>query len=265
MLKTTYYISKMDCPSEEQLIRMALSDIESIRKLEFDIAHRKLVVFHTNDDDTITQKLKVLNLGAAFEETLSVEYQETHTDHAAQEKKLLWQVLIINVLFFALELITGFVSQSMGLVADSMDMLADSIVYSLALLAAYGIVKQKKNVAKAAGFFQLILAVFGFVEVLRRFVFVETMPDFQTMIVVSVLALLGNSLCLYLLQKSKSSEAHVQASMIFTSNDVIVNLGVICAATLVYFTHSKYPDMIVGAVVFVLVARASFAILKLAK
>jgi Co/Zn/Cd efflux system component len=55
------------------------------------------------------------------------------------------------------------------------------------------------------------------------------MPDFKTMIVVSVLALIANVLCLYLLQKNKSKEAHMQASMIFTSNDVIINSGVIIA------------------------------------
>jgi Co/Zn/Cd efflux system component len=53
--------------------------------------------------------------------------------------------------------------------------------------------------------------------------------------------------------------------MIFTSNDVIVNIGVIIAGTLVYFTHSKYPDLIVGTIVFGLVAKGAFRILKLSK
>jgi Co/Zn/Cd efflux system component len=57
----------------------------------------------------------------------------------------------------------------------------------------------------------------------------------------------------------------MQASMIFTSNDVIVNIGVIIAGALVYFTQSKYPDLIVGAIVFLLVAKGSVRILKLSK
>ena len=91
------------------------------------------------------------------------------------------------------------------------------------------------------------------------------MPDFQTMIVVSVLALIANVICLYLLQKGKSKEAHMQASMIFTSNDVIVNLGVIVAGGLVYLTNSKYPDLIVGTIVFFIVVQGAFKILKLSK
>src|SRR5690606_17922609 len=103
--------------------------------------------------------------------------------------------------------------------------------------------------------FQLLLAIFGFTEVIRRFVGFEEIPAFQTMIIISILALIGNGLCLYLLQKSKSKEAHMQASMIFTSNDVIVNLGVIVAGGLVYLTNTKYPDLIIGTIVFAVVTR----------
>ncbi|MNE79983.1 zinc transporter ZitB [compost metagenome] len=85
------------------------------------------------------------------------------------------------------------------------------------------------------------------------------------MIIISIFALIGNWLSLYLLQRSKSDEAHMQASMIFTSNDILVNIGVIIAGILVYFTNSKIPDLVVGAVVFLIVARGAFRILKLAK
>ena len=153
----------------------------------------------------------------------------------------------------------------MGLVADSLDMLADSIVYGLALFAVGGTITRKKNIAKSAGYFQLTLAVFGFIEVIRRFVGTETVPAFQTMIIISILALIGNGLCLYLLQKSKSKEAHMQASMIFTSNDVIINTGVITAGLLVNWLNSSYPDLIIGAIVFIIVARGAYRILQLAK
>ena len=85
------------------------------------------------------------------------------------------------------------------------------------------------------------------------------------MIIVSVMALIANVLCLYLLQKNKSKEAHMQASMIFTSNDVIINSGVIIAAILVKLINSSYPDLIIGALVFLIVAKGAYRILKLAK
>jgi len=132
------------------------------------------------------------------------------------------------------------------------------------LFAVGGTVARKNNIAKFAGYFQIVLAVIGFVEVVRRFIGIEAMPNFKTMIVVSVLALIANVICLYLLQKNKSKEAHMQASMIFTSNDIIVNSGVIVAGFLVHWLNSSYPDLIIGAIVFVVVARGAYRILKLA-
>jgi Co/Zn/Cd efflux system component len=263
MNKTTFKISKMDCPSEEQMIRMKLGGLTNIKSLHFDIANRQLDVFHTENFDQILQRLESLKFDAKLVESISAD-NTTFIDNNKNERKLLWQVLIINFFFFALELVTGFVSKSLGLVADSFDMLADSIVYGLAIIAVGGTMTRKNNIAKSAGYFQLILSVFGFIEVVRRFLGHEELPNFQTMIIISFLALIGNALCLYLLQKSKSNEAHMQASMIFTSNDVIVNIGVILAGGLVYWTDSKYPDLIVGTIVFIIVGQGSFKILKLA-
>jgi Co/Zn/Cd efflux system component len=86
------------------------------------------------------------------------------------------------------------------------------------------------------------------------------------MIIVSVFALIANGFCLYILQKSKSKEeAHMKASMIFTSNDVIINLGVIIAAILVSLLNSNKPDLVVGTIVFILVIKGAFRILKLSR
>jgi len=175
-------------------------------------------------------------------------------------------VLLINFAFFLLEMTTGLLSKSMGLVADSLDMLADSFVYGISLFAVGGTLILKKRIAKIAGYFQITLAVIGFIEVLRRFFAMERLPDFTTMMVISIFALMANGLCLYLLQKSKSKdEVHMKASMIFTSNDVIINLGVIAAGLSVNWLQSNKPDLIIGAIVFVLVVQGAMRILRLAK
>jgi Co/Zn/Cd efflux system component len=85
------------------------------------------------------------------------------------------------------------------------------------------------------------------------------------MIGVSIFALIANAVCLFLLQKSKSNEAHMKASMIFTSNDVIINAGVIIAGVLVLLTQSKFPDLVIGLIVFLIVVRGAIRILKLGK
>lgn len=254
----------MDCPSEEQMIRMKLTDLAIIESLDFNIPDRQLTVYHTQGYELIFHRLNSLKFDTSLIDSVAIEAY-TSLDNSNEDRRLLWQVLAINVLFFVLELITGFISNSMGLVADSLDMLADSIVYSLALFAVGGTIMRKKKIAKTAGYFQLVLAFVGFLEVVRRFVGLEEAPTFQTMVIISMLALIGNGLCLYLLQKSKSSDAHMRASMIFTSNDVIVNIGVMLAGGLVYLTNSKYPDLIVGTIVFVIVGQGAYKILRLSQ
>lgn len=263
MDKTVFEIAKMDCPSEENLIRMKLKDIESVQNLDFDIENRKLTVYHVGQHNEIETAIHQLNLNARLLETNQTN--QMVLSESSNQRKLLWTVLLINFGFFIIEITTGFVSRSMGLVADSLDMLADSIVYGLSLFAVGSTIAFKKRIAKASGYFQIILAVLGFIEVIRRFVGIDTLPSFETMIVVSTFALVGNGTCLYLLQKSKSQEAHMKASMIFTSNDVIINIGVITAGILVHLLDSNKPDLIIGAIVFVLVIQGAFRILKLGK
>lgn len=263
MQKTIFEISKMDCPSEEQLIQMQLNEFSNIKNLDFDIPNRKLTIFHEGGIDKIEKALLSLNLGS---KKVSTEVDSTSTFFEnSNQRKLLWTVLAINFAFFLIEMTTGFISKSMGLVADSLDMLADSFVYGISIFAVGGSVLRKKNIAKIAGHFQIILATIGFVEIIRRYFGVEKLPDFSTMVIVSIFALIANGICLYLLQKSKSKDAHIQASMIFTSNDVIINLGVITAGFLVNWLNSSKPDLLIGTIVFILVIQGALRILKLSK
>ena len=254
----------MDCPSEENMIRLKLDGIQDIQKLEFDLEARKLVIYHSAENPEIAVRLEQLNLGSERIETVAFKGEVEKEGNEAQSK-LLWTVLAINLGFFLIEIITGLISRSMGLVADSLDMFADASVYGLSLWAVGSTVARKKSVARFSGIIQLILAGLGIFEVIRRFILVETVPDFRMMIVVSILALIANSICLYLLQRSKSNEAHMKASMIFTSNDVIINSGVIVAGILVFLTQSKYPDLIVGGIVFIIVVEGAIRMLKLGK
>ena len=263
MNKSTFIISQMDCPSEEQMIRMKLESYEQIKYLDFDIPNRKLEVYHHEGIEDIHSSISELKLGDKFigSEEAEVPVMENET----KQKNILWWVLGINFGFFLVEMITGWISSSMGLIADSLDMLADSIVYALSLFAVGGAVSRKKKVAKFSGYFQMLLATLGFTEVLRRFFMSSETPLFQWMIIISSLALAGNLISLWLINKAKSNEVHMQASAIFTSNDIIVNGGVILAGVLVYFLGSKWPDLIIGGIVFTFVMRGAIKILKLSR
>lgn len=264
MYKTTYRIKKMDCAAEEGLIRMKLDQISGIRALTFDIPERRLEVVHEGSADNITKAIDSLNFNSSVVETSMLTGGEAPKyESPLVQRKVLIQVLAINFFFFILEVITGLIAGSMGLVADSLDMLADAIVYGLALFVVGKAAVHKRNIAKLTGYLQLLLALAGFTEVIRRFAGHAEAPDFTLMVVISTLALGGNVLSLYLLQRSKSKEVHMKATMICTSNDVIVNFGVIVAGVLVYFTSSPLPDLVIGTIVFSLVGYGAMRILKI--
>ena len=262
MQKTIFEISKMDCPTEENIIRLKLDEISSIVSLNFDLAHRKLVIYHIGEIEEIEKSIHELNLGA--KKILTEKTQQDDFENNKNQTKLLVIVLLINFAFFIIEMTTGIISKSMGLIADSLDMLADSFVYGISLFAVGGTLSRKKRIAKLAGYFQIVLAIIGLIEVLRRFFGEEKLPEFTTMIIVSLFALLANAICLFILQRSKNKEdAHIKASMIFTSNDVIINVGVILSGLLVNWSSSNKPDLIIGTIVFVLVIQGALRILKL--
>lgn len=264
---TTWIIKKMDCTSEEQMIRMKLAGFDTIHSMQFDIPGRTLRIIHTGDTTPMDEALASLGLDSSLRESIEVESFESGSATAddSHQRKLLIAVLGINFFFFVLEMVTGVISRSMGLVADSLDMLADAIVYGLALWAVGSHLTRKKSVAKLAGIFQLALAVLGFAEVVRRFILPSETPEFIQMITISFLALLGNTASLLILNRTQDREAHIEASKIFTSNDVIANAGVILAGLLVWFTGTRYPDLVVGTIVFYLVLTGAIRILKLAK
>lgn len=263
MNKTTFIISKLDCPSEENLIKLKLDGHDYV-KLEFDIARRTLIVYHYGSINAIFNALKELKLGCQFVDTVDFD-DSLLSVKLVSDRVLLWYVLFINALMFVFELLAGCFSNSMGLIADSLDMLADAIVYGLSIYSVGKIISVKKKVAKLSGYLQLFLAFWGMSEVIKRFVYMYKQPDYKTMIIVSIIALLGNVFSLFLLQKSKSKEVNMKASMIFTSNDIIVNFGVIVAGILVYVTKSHSPDLIIGSMVFLLVTNGAVRILKLAQ
>ncbi|MDY6797914.1 MAG: cation transporter [Pseudomonadota bacterium] len=264
---STYKVPKMDCPSEERMIRMALNSFDSIQSLSFDLSNRELEVIHEGGPEPITSKLETLGLGASLQKTEeasadSVRAAELSTANETEESGTLWVLLAINGLMFLVEMTMGLIAQSAGLIADSLDMLADAAVYGLALYAVGHGIKMQVRAAHVAGILQLILAAGVLVEVGRRFLFGSDPQSLMMMTVASV-ALIANISCLLLIAKHREGGAHMKASWIFSANDVVINLGVILAGLLVAWTGTNYPDLIIGGIVGAIVLIGAKRILAL--
>jgi Co/Zn/Cd efflux system component len=187
--------------------------------------------------------------------------QDEPVTTAQVQRGTLLLLIAINGVMFVVELATGWMAQSMGLIADSLDMLADAGVYGLALLVVGSSPLRKAQAAAASGCLQLGLASLVLVEVLRKWIH-GSEPVSGLMIGVSLFALAANVACLYLLRGHRHGEVHMRASWIFSTTDVQANVGVIIAGVLVSVTSSSAPDLIIGALVCGIVARGGLRILR---
>ncbi len=165
-----------------------------------------------------------------------------------QQKSILIRLLLINAFMFVFEISLGWYAQSTGLIADSFDMLADAIVYAIGLYAIGKSLQHKANAALISGWFQGALALLILVDVLRR-IFIGSEPVSAFMMGVGVIALIANVYCLMLIQKHKDGEVHMRASWVFSKNDVIANIGVITGGLLVWLLDSRWPDLVIGVLI----------------
>jgi Co/Zn/Cd efflux system component len=264
--KSTFAVPRMDCPSEENLIRMVLQDLEGVESLSFDLSGRQLVAVHGGPVGEVLQKLERLGLGAALMGSTTVPSGSARTRPSrsddTDEARTLWILLAINAAMFLLELSVGLVAQSTGLIADSLDMFADAAVYGLSLYAVGRAAAMKTRAAHLAGWLQLLLAFGALAEVARRFMS-GSEPASALMMGMGLIALAANVTCLLLIARKRDAGAHMKASYIFSANDVLANAGVIVAGGLVAWTGSAYPDLLIGGVIGLIVLNGARRILQL--
>ena len=185
---------------------------------------------------------------------------EIEANDKAQRKVLRW-LLAINALMFVVENVTGLLASSTSLLADSLDMLADAIVYGISLYAVGRGTAQKLRAAFLSGLFQMTLAALVLFDVVRRFISGES-PDPVWMIGVGMIALVANLCCFALIDRQREGGIHMRASWIFSRNDVVANLSVILAGTLVWIFHSRLPDLVIGLAISLLVLWGGISIIS---
>lgn len=265
---SVFHVPKMDCPSEENLIRTAFSSLGEAVTLEFDIPNRSVRVYHSNMATPVEKAMASVGLGATLislesvgREAVQKVMEAAKSDEARESRVLRW-LLTINAIMFVLEFGVGIVAQSTGLIADSLDMFADAAVYCVSLFAVGKAAKLKLKAAHISGWLQLALGLGILLEVLRRVIY-GSEPVSTLMMSVGAVALAANITCLMLIFKSRNQGAHMKASWIFSANDVLANAGVITAGILVAVTESQIPDLVIGIIIGLVVLNGARRILLL--
>jgi len=183
---------------------------------------------------------------------------------AELERQTLWALLAINGTMFIVEMVMGWWADSTALIADSLDMFADASVYCVALYAVARSHRIQANAATLSGILQIALGIGVLIEVVHRF-FYGSAPVSVLMMVVGAVALIANVSCLMLIAKHRKGGIHMRASWIFSTNDVIANIGVIISGGLVMYLGNRFPDLVIGTLISVVVLRGGLHILREAR
>lgn len=176
-------------------------------------------------------------------------------------KKVLWLALIINLTMFFLELAFSFSADSVSLVADSIDFLGDSANYGVSLFVLGSVVatRAKASLLKAA-----TMAAFG-IWVIGTVIFnaiSNSNPEPQTMGVLGFIAMIANLVVAIMLYSFRDGDSNMKSVWLCTRNDVIGNIAVLMAASGVFLTTTRWPDLIVAFGMGALSLHSSVEVIK---
>ena len=170
-------------------------------------------------------------------------------------------VLAINAVMFLVELTAGLIAGSVSLVADSLDMLGDALVYGFSLYVVARSEKLKAIAALFKGGIMAVLGLFVLGQAIYKILFPHV-PAYEAIGVIGLLALAANSLCFFLLWRHRSDDINMSSVWLCSRNDVIANVSVLFAAAGVWYTHSGWPDILVGLALAILFLRSAIFVLR---
>jgi Co/Zn/Cd efflux system component len=165
-------------------------------------------------------------------------------------------VLAINAVMFVVELASGVLARSTALLSDSVDNLGDALTYGLSLYAVSRDARAKAKVALFKGGLILIAGLFVMGQLVYGILH-PGVPVFETMGIVSLLALVANATCLALLWKHRAEDVNMNSVWECSRNDIASNTAVFVAAGAVWFTQSGWPDIAVGLALACLFLRSA--------
>lgn len=192
--------------------------------------------------------------------------------HPTTSKNLMWSIGI-NTVIVIFEIIFGLLSRSFALITDALHNISDigSMVLSLwgESLAdkpqtekrTYGYKRAEILIAFVNG--GVLLAIVGFVlvEAVLRLFHPESVSGL-TMLIVAGVALLGNGLATYLLQKGADKNLNLKSAWLHSMQDALFSLGVVVSALIIYFTDWNWLDPVVSIVISIFLFKEIFSILS---
>src|SRR6266536_683141 len=188
------------------------------------------------------------------------DFPDPHRGNPAY-RRVLWAVLAINAVMFAVEIGAGLAAGSAALQADALDFLGDAANYGISLFVVGMALRYRAMAALAKG---ATMGVFGLwvIAAVVWHAMHGTLPSAYTMGAVGFAALAANAASFGLLWAYRGGDANMRSAWICTRNDVLGNLAVLLAALGVLGTGTAWPDIVVAATMAALALQSACTVIR---
>jgi len=193
--------------------------------------------------------------------------------HPPRGTRYLGIALGITISFFIIELIGGFLTNSLALLTDAWHMLNDVLALSLGLVAAwlalrpitvkktYGYYRAEILAAFLNGIFLWAIVVFIFYQAIQR---IQQPAEVESlnMLVIAVFGLTANGLSAVVLSKSKNESLNVRGAFLHVVADTLGSVGAISAGLIMFFTRWYQADPLISMMIGVLIFYSSGKLIR---
>jgi Co/Zn/Cd efflux system component len=180
---------------------------------------------------------------------------------SAAYKRVLGIVIALNVLGFGVVGIGSWLANSAALAANTLDFAADAATYALSLWAIGRSVEVRSGAAlfKGASLGAMAVGILGF-AIWRTLSGAE--PDGGAISGLGLFGVSANLVAAALLVRFRDGDANVRSVWLCTRNDLVQCLAVTVTGVAVSLTHSRWPDLIVGALLAAVFLRSAWLIIS---
>ncbi|MDP2931812.1 MAG: cation diffusion facilitator family transporter [Chloroflexota bacterium] len=172
--------------------------------------------------------------------------------------------LILAATIMVVEVIGGFLSNSLALLSDAGHMLVDALALGLALFAitiarrpataskTYGYHRVEIMAALVNGTALVVVSVAIFYEAYQRF---SSPPDIKTPIMLGVafIGLLANLAGMWLLSRVGHANLNIRAAFWHIAGDTLSSIGVIIGGLIIMFTGFTIVDPIIAVLIGIII------------
>jgi cobalt-zinc-cadmium efflux system protein len=190
----------------------------------------------------------------------------------ARSQKALGAALLLTLLFAVIEVVTGFMSNSLALISDAGHMVTDAAALGLALLAqliakrppsarhSFGFGRAEALAAFVNSLAMLILVGWIVFEAVRRFASPQPVQG-AVVLGVAAVGIVINLLVAWVLSRDHQN-MNTRAAMVNVMGDLLGSIAAVVAGAVIYFTGWVRIDPLLSVFVSLLILKSTVGVLR---